>query len=265
MSRTLEGRNAVVTAGSKGIGLAVVAALLEDGAHVVTGARTRGDLDTLPDWENLEVVEADLTTVEGVEALFAPALARGPVDVLVNSLGGAEISSARSGFLDVGDRDWHATFELNVMSTVRASRTALPGMLEQGRGSIVMITSTNARVPLLGFPDYSTAKAAVTNLAKGLSEEFAPRGVRVNAVSPGPIRTPLWTAPGGNAERLSAVVGATPEEVITKVVPEFMRLSIPRMGEPSEVAEVVRFLASDAASYVTGAEWTVDGGFLKHI
>jgi NAD(P)-dependent dehydrogenase (short-subunit alcohol dehydrogenase family) len=134
----------------------------------------------------------------------------GGLDVLVNNAGGApEGSGPRASFLDVGDADWHAMLELNLLSAVRASRAALPLLLERGGGAIVNVSSVNGRRPFPFVVDYSASKAAMTNLTKALSEEFAPRGVRVNAVSPGPVRTPWWTDDGGLADVMAAQAART--------------------------------------------------------
>ncbi len=111
--------------------------------------------------------------------------------------------------------------------------------------------------------DYSAAKAALSNLTKALSEEFAPRGVRVNAIAPGPVRTPFWTAPGGFAESVAAGAGTTAQKAIDEVVPRQMGISTGRITEPGEVADLAAFLASPLAGNITGAEFVIDGGQIK--
>lgn len=154
-------------------------------------------------------VVADLSAPEAPAAVVARAVeTHGRLDVLVNNIGGGpEVTGPRTSFLDVADDAWLSALNLNLLSTVRASRAALPEMLAAGGGAIVNIASVNARRPTPMVVDYSAAKAAVVNLAKALSEEFAGRGVRVNAISPGPARTPFWTADGGQGEAAAAMAG----------------------------------------------------------
>jgi len=132
-----------------------------------------------------------------------------------------------------------------------------------GGGAIVNVTSVNARLPYPMVVDYSAAKAALANLTKSLSEEFAPRGVRVNAVAPGPVRTPFWTAPGAFADQTAAAAGTTAQQALDEVVPRSMGISTGRVTEPEEVAALIAFLVSPVAGNVTGAEFTIDGGQIK--
>lgn len=133
--------------------------------------------------------------------IHAAAERHGRMDVLVNNLG---VTRPRSSFLDVDDAEWQRVFDLTFFSAVRTSRAALPHLLADNGGAIVNISSVNARLPFPMVVDYSAAKAALSNLTKALSEEFAPQGVRVNAIAPGPVRTPFWTAPGGFADVAAA-------------------------------------------------------------
>lgn len=258
MDLDLTGKVAVVTGASKGIGLAVVEAMAREGARVVAGSRTEtAELASLRERYEVEVVAVDLGTVDGPALLVRAAADRyGGVDVLVNNLGA---TSPRSGFLDVGDDEWRRVFELTFFSAVRTTRAALPHLLTGG-GAIVNVSSVNARLPFPSVVDYSAAKAALSNLTKALSEEFAPQGVRVNAVAPGPVRTPFWTAPGGFAEAVGAASGATAEEVLSDVLPREMAISTGRITEPQEIADLVVFLASPRAANITGAEFVIDGG-----
>ncbi|MER6319433.1 SDR family oxidoreductase [Streptomyces sp. NPDC001581] len=148
-------------------------------------------------------------------------------------------------------------------SAVRASRAALPHLLADGEGAIVNISSINARMPFPTVVDYSAAKAALTSLTKALSEEFAPRGVRVNAIAPGPVRTPFWTAPGGFADAVAASAGTTAQEAMDLVVPRQTGITTGRFTEPQEVADLALFLASPRAANITGAEFLIDGGQTK--
>jgi NAD(P)-dependent dehydrogenase (short-subunit alcohol dehydrogenase family) len=246
---------AVVSGGTKGIGAAVVERLVKDGYEVVTGSRSATPGQT----GSVTVVQADLATADGVATLAAAATERGRVDALVNNVGQFD---ARTSFLDVTDADWEHGFAVNVMSAVRLTRALLPSLLESG-GSIVNVSSINARLPFTMVPDYSAHKAAMTNLTTSLSEEFAPRGVRVNAVSPGPVRTPGITGEGRVADFLVAASGATRDEVLEELVPTSMGVALGRLGDPEDVAGAVAYLLGPEATWITGTDLVVDGGAIK--
>lgn len=246
---------AVVSGGTKGIGAAVVERLRKDGYAVVTGSRS-----AVPEQnDDLTVVRADLATAEGVEALAAAALQRGRVDALVNNVGQFD---ARRSFLDVTDAQWEQGFAANVLSAVRLTRALLPALLERG-GAIVNVSSINARLPFPMVVDYSAHKAALTNLTTALSEEFAPRGVRVNTVSPGPVRTPSWTDDGRMADGMAAASGVTRDQVLDEGVPASMGIALGRMGEADEIAAGVAFLLGPQAQWITGTDLVIDGGTIK--
>ncbi|WP_330458833.1 oxidoreductase [Streptomyces sp. NBC_00820] len=262
MDLQLKDKVVVVTGASKGIGLALVDAFAREGAHVIAGSRsiTTG-LEELQERYGVIAVPADLSTAAGPDALVARAVDRyGTVDVLVNNLGAA---TPRPSFLDIDDAEWQRIFDLTLFSAVRASRAALPHLLDAGGGAIINISSINARLPFPAVVDYSAAKAGLASLTKSLSEEFAPRGVRVNAIAPGPVRTPFWTAPGGFADAAAAQAGTTPQEAMDVVVPQSMGISTGRVTEAHEVADLALFLASPLAGNITGAEFTIDGGQVK--
>ncbi|MFG1708704.1 SDR family NAD(P)-dependent oxidoreductase [Nonomuraea sp. M3C6] len=260
MDLELQGKVAVVTGASKGIGLATAAALIGEGGHVVASSRTSTpELDALVA-RGATVVLADITDAGTPQRLVDAALSTyGRLDVLVNNVG---IGGVRSSFLDIDDAEWARMFDVTFFSAVRTSRAALPALLDTG-GVIVNISSINARLPFPMVVDYSAAKAAVANLTKALSEEFAPRGVRVNAVAPGPVRTPFWTDPGGFAHAVAAGAGVTAQQALDEVVPQSMGISTGRITEPGEVADLVLFLASVRSANITGAEFTLDGGQVK--
>jgi NAD(P)-dependent dehydrogenase (short-subunit alcohol dehydrogenase family) len=244
---------AVVSGGTKGIGAAVVERLRKDGYAVVTGSRS-----AVPERnDDLTVVRADLATAEGVQSLAAAALQRDRVDALVNNVGQFD---TRSSFLDVTDAQWEQGFAANVLSAVRLTRALLPALLERG-GAIVNVSSINARQPPPMVVDYSAHKAALTNLTTALSEEFAPRGVRVNTVSPGPVRTPGWTDDGKFADNLAAAFGVTRDQLLDQSVPALTALG--RMGEADEIAAAVAFLLGPEAQWITGTDLVVDGGTIK--
>jgi NAD(P)-dependent dehydrogenase (short-subunit alcohol dehydrogenase family) len=265
MDLDLNGRVAVVTGASKGIGLAVARTLLEEGALVVAASRTRSEeLDALG--ADLMHVPADLMDPRAPADVIARAIDTfGGLDILVNNAGGPPpgTSLPRFGFLDLGDDDWREMLEFNLLSAVRACRAAIPAMLERGGGAIVNISSVHGRQPSAVNVDYGAAKAAMINLTKALSEEFGPQGIRVNGVCPGPVRTPWWTDEGGAADILADHTGSDRDGVLTTLAPEMMQLTTGRLAEPQEIADTVAFLASPHAASTTGTEVVVDSGMMK--
>ena len=250
---------AVVTGASKGIGLAVVRALAEDGYRVAAGARTIStelkEIAALP-------VAVDLATPEGPGQLIDAALGEfAGIDLLVNNVGGAQ--PRIDGFLSATDEDWQRTFDLTLWSAVRATRAALPSIVRR-RGQVVNIGSVNSRLALPHLVDYSAAKAALANLGKALAEEFGPQGVRVNTIAPGPVRTSVWTEPGSNGATLARQAGVSLEEFV-EGIPAATNLSTGHMTEPAEVAALVVFLASGKAPNISGSELVIDGGMLKQV
>lgn len=258
---------AVVTGASKGIGLAITRSFLDQGVRVVAASRNSSpELDALSG-ENLLHVSADLMNPEAPAQLVQTAMEYfGRIDILVNNAGGPPpgVSLPRTSFLDAGD-DWTAMFEFNLFAPVRAIRAALPPMIEQGSGTVINISSALARQPAPMSADYGAAKAAVNNLGKVLSEEFGPRGIRVNTVSPGAVRTAWWTDEGGAADIIAAQAGVSRDEVMDTLVPQMMNMSTGRLVDPQEVADVVTLLASPRSASINGAEFVVDGGFLKSL
>lgn len=268
MDLQLSGRTAVVTGASKGIGLAVTRTLLKEGARVVAASRTSSpELDALggPD---LVHVSVDLMEPAAPSAVVARAAAEfGGLDILINNAGGAPPGTRlpRFSFLAAGDADWQAIFEFNLFSAVRAIRAAIPLMLERGGGAIVNISSGHARQPSAINVDYGAAKAGMTNLTKALSEEFGPQGIRVNTVSPGPVRTSWWTEEGGAADIIAAQAGTDRASVMDSVAPQMMNLTTGRLADPQEIADVVALLASPRSGSTTGADFVVDSGWLKAV
>jgi NAD(P)-dependent dehydrogenase (short-subunit alcohol dehydrogenase family) len=265
MNLDLDGRVAVVTGASKGIGLTVAQRLLDEGARVVATSRSRSaELDAL-DGELLHV-PADLMDPGAPGAVIARAVETfGGLDILVNNAGGPPpgTSLPRFGFLGLGDDDWREMLDFNLLSAVRACRAAIPVLLERGGGAIVNVSSVHGRQPSAINVDYGAAKAAMINLTKALSEEFGPQGIRVNGVCPGPVRTPWWTDEGGAADILAAHTGTDREGVLTAVAPEMMKLTTGRLADPGEIAAAVAFLASPLSASTTGTEMVVDSGMLK--
>lgn len=264
MDLNLKDKVAVVTGGSKGIGLAVSRRLAEEGAVVVAGCRTVTDeLATVRAELGVSVVPVDLATPDGPAELVAAAVdAHGRLDVLINNVGASEPGPA---FAEIDDDAWRRIFEVTFFSAVRASRAAIPSLISRDGAAIVNIGSTTARVPDPAIAHYCAAKAALANVSKSLAIELAPHGVRVNMVSPGPVRTPFWTAPGAFADVFAEAAGTTPERIVDEVAPMEMGILTGRFSEADEVASAALFLASGLAANVTGADYVVDGGLVRTV
>jgi NAD(P)-dependent dehydrogenase (short-subunit alcohol dehydrogenase family) len=198
------------------------------------------------------------------EVVARAAEAFGGVDILVNNAGGPPPGDhlPHEGFLARDDAQWQAVLEFNLLSAVRACRAALP-LLQEHAGAIVNVASAVARQPSPMNVDYAAAKAAMLSLTKALSEEFGPQGVRVNAVSPGPVLTPWWTDEGGAGDIVAGWAGSDRDSVIATLAPEQMQLTTGRFVAPREIADAVAFLASPRSAATTGAEFVVDSGMLK--
>jgi NAD(P)-dependent dehydrogenase (short-subunit alcohol dehydrogenase family) len=260
MDLELEGKVAVVTGASKGIGLAVVRALASEGALVVAGARSTGSLEGIP---RVTAVALDLSEPTGPARLIARAAElHGRVDVLVNNLGGVRLRLG--GFLATSEEEFAWSMQLNFFAALRATRAAIERMLGQGGGAIVNVASVNAFFqPDSGTIDYGAAKAALVNVTKALSQEFGPKGIRINDVSPGPVATDLWLGEAGVAHTVAKALGTTPEAAREKVLASIGGLATGRLTTPEEVATVVLMLASPRTANVTGSNYVIDGGLIK--
>jgi NAD(P)-dependent dehydrogenase (short-subunit alcohol dehydrogenase family) len=260
MDLELNGKVAVVTAASKGIGLAIARAFAAEGASVVAGARNTDSLSGVP---GVTPVSVDLSTPEGPGQLVARALEKhGRIDVLVNNLGAVRLRLG--GFLGTSDEEFEWSMNINFLSTVRATRAAITHMVGAGGGSIVNVCSVNAFFqPDAGTIDYGAAKAAMLNLNKTLSQEFGKKNIRVNAVSPGPVSTELWLGEDGVSNTVARATGLTPEQARDQVIASIGGLATGRFTTPEQVADLVLFLASARAGNVTGSNFVVDGGLLK--
>lgn len=255
MDLGLTGKVAVVAASSAGIGRAAAQVFAREGARVVLNGRREDVLqatahEIAATGTQVEAVAADLTTAAGCERLIQAAVARfGGIDALVTNAGGPPSKP----FADLDDDAWHAAFDLTMMSTVRLIRAALPH-LQASRGSVVTITSISVKQPIPGLILSNSIRPGVVGLGKTLAEELAASGVRINNVGPGSI----WT------DRQEYLVSTRAEQKHTSVEAEVQQIEqgIPmkRLGTPEEVANLVVFLCSPAAAYITGSTILVDGG-----
>ena len=249
----LEGRRALVTGGTKGVGKAVVATLREAGATVLTTARSRPESAIRGD----QFVAADVSTAEGCAVVASAVRDRlGGIDIIVHVVGGS--SAPAGGFAVLDDNEWHKALDQNLFAAVRLDRALLPSMIEQGSGVIIHITSIQRQLPL---PEatiaYAAAKAALSNYSKGLSKEVSPKGVRVVRVSPG------WVETDGAVGLVEEIArkNATDYEGARKIVMDSLGgIPIGRPSKPKEVADLVAFLASPRAASITGTEYVIDGG-----
>jgi NAD(P)-dependent dehydrogenase (short-subunit alcohol dehydrogenase family) len=257
MDLHLTDKVALVTGANKGIGLAITKALVAEGAHVVVGSLSTENLDGL---DRVTAVALDLVAEDGPALLVQKAVdEHGRLDVLVNNVGAVRIRV--DGFLATGDEEFEWALKMDFFTTLRATRAALGPMLEQGSGSIVNIASVNSFfLPDAATIDYGVAKAAVVNLSKSLSQEFGPKGIRVNCVSPGQVSTDLWLGEHGVAATFADATGVDADTIRTNAA---AAIATGRFSTPEEVAALVTMLASDRIANVTGVNYVIDGGLIK--
>jgi len=241
----IEGKVALVTAATKGIGLGIAQALAREGARVSIVARTEADVKRVATEIKGFGVAADVTTEDGcIRSVEDTQKNLGPIDILVNNFG----ARAGSSWSDTGPKEFEAAFAGNVVVSARMSKLVLDGMIQRGWGRIVVITSVWGR-EAGGAPAYNAGKAAEISMVKSLAREVASKGVTVNAVAPGSI---LWEGGGWHRRQQADPQG----------IAEFVRNEMPmgRFGTVDEVANVVAFVCSTQASLLTGACINVDGG-----
>ncbi|MGW5361931.1 oxidoreductase [Actinopolymorpha pittospori] len=247
----LSGLRVLVTGGSRGLGEATVRRFAAAGATVLTASRGAPPAD-LPATH----IPADLATEEGVAELGQQVIDRvGGVDVLVNN---AAAASAPAPTLQRTDKSWYADLEMNLLSAVRLDRALVPGMVEQGSGVVVHVSSIASRLPQRTEASYAAAKAALNVYSRELAAEVGGHGVRVVCVLPG------FVATAGAVEHLTRIAdqqGIGVDAVKQQIV-DHLNVPMGRPGDPEDVAEMIAFLASRRAKWLTGAEFRVDGGII---
>lgn len=251
--KDLEGKIALVTGGTKGIGRAIADRLAQAGARVIVTARNHpGEADLKYHFIAADLaIPADITKVAGeVSSLF------GEIDILVNNMGVNTFPGG--GFGTLTDEHWDQALQVNLLSSVRLDRALLPKMLERKSGVIIHISSTSGQFPIWeSTMAYSAAKAALNAYSKALADETGPQGVRVVTVSPGLNKTEAMST---FLKELADGAGITVEEMTQNLFNRLGGVPIGRMAEPKETAELVHFLVSPKASYITGANYIIDGG-----
>lgn len=254
----LAGKIALVTGGTKGAGKAIAKRLQAAGATVIITARNKPAHDE----HQLYFIPADLSNIEGTEKVVSEILAKfGRLDILINNLGGSDTPA--SGFAVLTNEDWETSIRTNLLAPVNLDRGFLPQMLERGSGVIIHIASIQGKLPLYDSTlPYAAAKAGLINYSKGLSKEVASKGVRVLTVSPGWIMT---DASERMMERISKSSNITIDEATKSVMDALGGIPMGRPAQPEEVAELVGFLASPRAAYLTGTEFVIDGGTIPTV
>lgn len=254
----LSGKLALVTGGTKGTGKAIAERLANAGATVIVTARNSSGSKN----DKFHFIAADLSTSAGTQKVIDEiARLSGGVDILVNNLGGSETPGG--GFGALTDVHWKEAISTNLLAAVRLDRGLLPYMLEKKAGVIIHIASIQGKLPLYESTlPYAAAKAGLINYSKGLSNEVSPKGVRVLTVSPGWIKT---TAAERMMERIATSSGGTVEEAIQSVMDGLGGIPMGRPAMPEEIAELIGFLVSPRANYLSGTEYVIDGGTIPTV
>lgn len=251
--KELEGKIALVTGGTKGIGKAIADKLAEFGAEVIVIARNKSEETN----SEHHFLAGDLSNAQESIKLANDIIDRfGKVDILINNVGG--LKSPGGGYSTLTDEDWESDIQLNLLSAVRLDRLFLPLMTAQNNGVIVHISSASGLVPQWEANlAYGVSKSALNTYSKALSNEVASKGVRVLTISPGPVRTEGMEK---FLEVYAKNAGITVDQMTQAMMAKIGGIPMGRMAEPAEVAELVNFLVSSKAAYLTGSNYLVDGG-----
>jgi len=254
MDTTIKGQVALVTGGTKGIGKAIADKLSSRGAQVVVTARTAPEENK----NGHHFIAADLTQPGNAEAIAKEILEKyGRIDIIVNNAG-ANLSPG-GGFETLSDDHWYNDWQLNFLSVTRINKSLLPAMIRQKSGVIINISTGAAKQPIWEMTmSYSSAKAALNAYSKALANELGSKGIRVNVVSPGVVKTPLML---DFIETIAKSSTSTVDEAFQAVMDK-VGVPVGRMAEPEEIANLVAFLVSSEAAYITGTNYSIDGGAL---
>jgi NAD(P)-dependent dehydrogenase (short-subunit alcohol dehydrogenase family) len=265
MTQDLNGKVAIVTGASSGIGLETTKQFLAAGTKVVGAARSTANLAELAGPDMICAIDVDLTQAGAAEKVVQAAIdSFGKVDILFNNAGAAP---GRDDFLSVTDEMWQQTFDLTVMGYIRMARAVIPVMEKQGKGVLIHCGSEAGIKPHPLLPDYSVSKSAINMISKILSRDYTRKGIRSNIVAPAHIRTELWDEPGGFLDTLADHYGV-PRNDRDGAVAAFLedsQLPAGRLGTPEDVARAVLYLASDVSDFVSGIVLGVDGGVVPSL
>lgn len=254
VNKDLQGKRALVTGGTKGIGKAIAAELAAAGAQVIISARNTPDEKT-----EHHFIAADLTNADDVAKLTTEINEKfGGIDILINNVGG--LTTPGGGFSTLTDEHWENELKLNLIAATRLDRVFLPGMIETKSGVIIHISSVAGKQPLWNLNmAYAVSKAALNSYSKSLATELATKGVRVLTVAPGATKTPPMVK---FIQDYANSISITVEEAMTQLLAQTGGIPMGRMAEPEEVASLVHFLVSPSAAYLTGTIYAIDGGSL---
>jgi len=249
----LKGKKALVTGGTKGIGQAIADELAKAGAQVIVSARTK------PEETPHHFIAADLTNADDVSQLAKEVEDTfGGIDILINNVGG--LTTPGGGHSKLTDAHWQQELDLNLISAIRLDRVLLPKMIEKQNGVIIHISSVAGKQALWSLNmAYAVSKAALNSYSKALATELAGQGVRVLTVAPGATKTAPMVK---FLEDYAAAAGISPEEGMKQLMAQTGGIPMGRMAEPEEVAQLVHFLVSPSAAYLTGTIYAIDGGSL---
>ncbi len=258
LPQEFKGKRVLITGGTKGVGAATVQRFQMSGALVATTARSaysEGD-------SSLLFVKADIGTSSGVQEVVDRVEREwGGIDILVNNVGGTETKPG--GFEALTDEDWQNILNINLLAAVRLDRAFLPGMIERGSGVIIHIASVAHRLPFSNSTlAYAAAKGALSTYSKGLAKGVAPKGVRVVMISPGFIET---SGAHGMIMDISRGTGVSMEAARQRIMDMLGGIPVGRPGRSEEVAELVAFLSSDRAAYISGVDYVIDGGTIPTV
>lgn len=258
MDLGIRGRVAVVTGGSRGIGRATAARLIDEGATVLLVARDERRLDEAGAALACETLAVDVTEADAGDRVLAAAEQLGGASILVNAAG----TTGAIALEDLTDDEWRAQLEVHVLGPMRLMRSLAPAMGQRGWGRIVNVSSSSGKRPSTSNVAYAVAKSGQLALSRAYADAYAAEGVLVNAVAPGPVAGELWLEDGGLADQLADRSGGTREQAVEAAA---AKIPLGRLATREEIADVIVFLCSERAANVAGAAWSVDGGSVQTI